>query len=275
MRAKPAILLAGAVTLISVGVFLRREPESAIVRRGALGRAPDFPIETQAVWGSTELAPPIFAPSPVAREHDLESVRQLAESDPSAAAHLAPWLPASVARIDAIKAVAIAWANRDLPGAVEWGRRLPDENERETALMCIGFEAARSEPLTALTLAIELNVNSERDELIRHAVGEWAVTAPDAAAGWARQIEDRPLRGRTLAAIAIAWAEIDPRVAATVATEELEPGRLQEDTVVSVAQRWAQREPAEAVAWINSFEEGELRAAALAACQEQVVISDE
>jgi hypothetical protein len=83
------------------------------------------------------------------------------------------------------QAVAITWANQDLPGAVEWGRQLPDESERQSALVCIGFEAARADPLAALALAVELNADPDRDELIRHAAAEWAFTAPDAAAKWA------------------------------------------------------------------------------------------
>src|SRR4030095_3017800 len=57
------------------------------------------------------------------------------------------------------QAVAITWANQDLPGAVEWGRQLPDESERQSALVCIGFEAARADPLAALALAVELNAD--------------------------------------------------------------------------------------------------------------------
>jgi hypothetical protein len=187
----------------------------------------------------------------------------LAESDPAAAAIRAARLSASAARVDAIKAVAIVWANQDLPGAVEWGRQLANETDQQIALTCIGFEAARTDPLAALTLAVELNANSERDELIRHAAGEWAVTAADAAVEWARQIEEGELRNRTLAAITVAWAERDPWAAARLATEELEPGRLREDAVVSVVQRWAQQEPTDAAAWISTFEEGELQAAAV------------
>src|SRR5262245_7232236 len=139
------------------------------------------------------------APSPDPSKEDPAFVRQLAESDARAAAHWAVQLPVTPGRLDAIKAVAIAWANEDLPGVVEWVRQLPDETERQSALISIGFEAARVEPLTALALAVGLNADSDRDELIRHAAAEWATTDPDAAAQWARQIGDGPLRTRILA----------------------------------------------------------------------------
>ena len=261
MGSKRTILLAGAITLISIGVFFRhRSASPALSSIGDAGpvtgkrHAPS----PQRLFSAGQASLP-FAPL----ADDLESVRQLAESDPPAAATWAARIPAGSARVNAMKAVAIAWANQDVPGAVEWGRQLSDESERQIALTCVGFEAVRSDPLTALTVAMELNADSERDDLIRHAAGEWAVTARDAAAEWAKQIEDSPLRSRTMAAIAIAWAETDPRAAATLAIEELEPGRVQEDAVVSIVQRWAQQEPADAAAWISNFEEGELRAAAV------------
>jgi hypothetical protein len=225
MTPKPAILLASAITLIGIGVFLWREPAPPSAQEERVGDNGLAAAETQER---------LLHPS----EDNPESVPQLAE-------------------------IVVAWANADLPRAVQWARQLPDETERQKALVRIGFEAARAEPLTALALAVDLDADAERDELIRHAAGEWAVSAPDAAAEWARRIEDSPLRSGTLARIATAWAEVDPRAAAALAIKELEPGRLQEDTVVGIVQRWAQREPADAATWIDRFEEGELRAAAV------------
>src|SRR5688572_23269842 len=270
MGAKRTILWASAITLIGVGVFLRRQAASpALSSVGgavpATGRHHASSSPRLFSQASDQARLP-FTPL----EEDVESVRQLAERDPPAAATQAIRLPAGSVRVDAMKAVAIAWANQDLPGAVEWGRRLTDESEREMALTCIGFEAARSDPSTALTVAAELDASSERDELIGHAAGEWAVTAPDAAAEWARQIEDGPLRSRALAAIAVAWAEADPWAAGKLASEELGPGRIQEDAVVSIVQRWAQQQPADAGVWLKGLLPGSIRSVGIAAYEEQV-----
>ena len=48
-----------------------------------------------------------------------------------------------------------------------------------------------------------------------------------------------------------------------MAIEELEPGRLRDDAIVSVAQRWTQQEPAETAAWLTTLEEGDLRSEAV------------
>ena len=135
MGAKRTILLAGAVVLTAGGFFFWDQSGPATFRKWEVRPAPDYPSERQ-VWGSipkgrdfaVELAPPTVARSAAAREDDAESVRQLAESDPPAAATWASRLSEGPARVDAIKVVAIAWANRDLPGAVEWARQLPNES---------------------------------------------------------------------------------------------------------------------------------------------------
>jgi hypothetical protein len=261
MSLKQAILAVGAIALIIIVVFSRRPSALPMLENAG---DPVLAAGKQRVSAEELFSPRRHgARPPLPSEDELEYVRQLAESDPRAAALCAGQFPATALRVDAIEAVAIAWANQDLPSAIEWSHQLADENERQRAQICIAFEAARAEPLTALALAIPLNADPDRDELIRHAAGEWAATAPEAAAEWARRIENAPLRTRTLASIATVWAEMDPRAAATLAIEELEAGRLREDTVVGVVQRWAQREPADAAAWIVTFEEGELRAAAL------------
>src|SRR5215831_15043364 len=199
-------ILAGAIALITIGVFLWSQSASS-VRENACDMAA---IVTQQRGSASQslLSPPKEQEcSVLISNDDPELVRQLADNDARAAAYRAVQLPVTPGRLDAIKAVAIAWANDDFPGAVEWARQLPDEAERQSALISIGFEAARAEPLSALALAVGLNADSDRDELIRHAAAEWAVTDPDAAVQWARQIGDGTLRTRTFASISTAWAD--------------------------------------------------------------------
>ena len=132
-------------------------------------------------------------------------------------------------------------------------------------LMAIGVEAARTDPLIALTLASGLTPSPDRDELISRAAAEWAVTAPTAARDWALQITDQNLRTKTVSAIAVAWADSDPTSAAALAVENLPPGRFEEDAIVSIIQRWANQSPEQAAAWVDTFQESELKTSALLA----------
>lgn len=189
-------------------------------------------------------------------------LRRWAQADAPAASTWAGQLPAGAERESALSAVAIAWANTDLDSAAAWAQQLPDQAERQTALLAIANEAVRAEPMEALRLAVELPANSERDDAIRRAVMEWAAADATSAVDWAKQIPDEALRSKVLAAEAVAWSESAPESAATLAVENLPAGRLLDNTVVSIVQRWAQQQPEAAAAWVAEFPAGELKVAA-------------
>src|SRR6185369_11996336 len=92
---------------------------------------------------------------------------------------------------------------------------------------------------------------------------EWAGQDPDAPVTWAEKMESSTLREQVFANTAISLSETDPAAAATLALQKLPPGGRQDDTVVSIVQRWAQTEPAQAADWVVQFPEGRLRDAAV------------
>jgi hypothetical protein len=102
-------------------------------------------------------------------------VRRWAESDAPAAATWASQLPEGPIRCAALEQVAIAWANTDLPVAADWVRALPESDSRAASTLALAYEAARTEPVLALELAGALPPTRERDELLAHAVSQWAV----------------------------------------------------------------------------------------------------
>jgi len=189
-------------------------------------------------------------------------VRRWAESDPSGAGDWATRMPPGPARQQAVREVAIAWADRALSESVAWVRQLPEE-DRAGGLLAVAYEAARQAPLEALKLALELAPDKEREELIACSIRQWAALSPQAAADWAGRIEDPALREQALMGIAITWGESDPRAAAELALDRLPAGRAQEDAVVGIVQHWAQREPERAAAWVAEFPAGSLRDAAM------------
>jgi hypothetical protein len=179
-------------------------------------------------------------------------VRQWAVRNVRAAAQWADQLAGS-ARNDAISQISIAWAEQDVAAAIDWARTLPPDNGRSTALLQIGYEAARNDPILSIRLSAELRVGPERDELMLHAVRQWAASDSAAAFQWASQINDAAISQKARAAIMTAWAEQDGYAAATQAAGELSPGPLQDQTVVSIIQRWSQNEPETAAAWVQEF----------------------
>jgi hypothetical protein len=203
--------------------------------------------------------------TPAALERDLKLrlIRRWAGIDPSAAAEWVSQIPMGSERQEAIEGVAIVWANRNLLDAAGWVRHLSDAAERNGGALSVAYEAARTDPVAALELAIEVPAGESRDNLVTHAASQWAVKNPAAALEWAKQISDRDLHERVLTAITTVWGEADPIAAATLAVQELIPGKQQDDAVVGIVQRWVQKKPQEAAAWVLKFPEGTLRDTAL------------
>lgn len=190
-------------------------------------------------------------------------VRRWVQADGRAAAAWAEQLPPGAARQGALEAVAIEWAGADLNSAAAWARQLPDVSEQQTLLLAVANESVRRDPLEALRLAAELPPAPGRDEMVRRAVMEWALSDASAAVDWASLIPDTTLREQVMASAAIAGAESAPDAAAKLAVENLPAGRLLDDTVVAIVQRWAQQQPEAAAAWVESFPGGSLRVAAI------------
>jgi hypothetical protein len=190
-------------------------------------------------------------------------LRRWAEADGRSAADWAERLPASQLRETALSSVAIEWANTDLNATAEWARQLPDAAEKQTLLLAAANEAVRTDPVEALRLAVEFPEGTEGDGTIRRAAMEWASQDVAGAMEWAKTIPDETLRHTVLAAEMVAWSDTAPESAATLAVETLPEGRLLNDTLVSIVQRWAQTDAPAAAAWVNLFPESSLRTAAI------------
>lgn len=198
-------------------------------------------------------------------ESDLSMrlLRRWAAADGPGAGAWSGQLPDGASREDALSDVAIEWGNVNPAAAAVWARQLPAAEEKQAALAAIANEAVRSNPVEALQLAAELPANNGRDDLARRAAMEWALQDAASAADWAGKIPETSLRLQVVAGIAVSEAESAPASAATLAIDSLPAGRLLDDTIISIVQRWAQQDPAGAAAWVEQFPEGTLRNTAL------------
>lgn len=198
-------------------------------------------------------------PAELAADLSQRLVRRRTESNPQSAASWVEALPAGDVRKRGVDNVAIVWANTDLTNAIYWVQSLVDETERARSLAVVVGEAARTQPMTALKLAVTLPASARRDALIRRAADEWAATDAPGAVAWAKQIPNASLRSQVLAGEAKVWAGQNPQAAAEIAVNDLPAGRLQNDTVMAIVERWAQSQPEAAAAWVGQFPEGELK----------------
>lgn len=201
--------------------------------------------------------------SPLSRDLGMRLLRRWTDLDPQG---VAGWVAEHVegpARAEAISAVAVVWSEHNLADATGWARQLPEGHDRQAAMTSVAYEAARTDPLEAVRLATELPSGREQEDLIVHAAIQWAAVQGEAAAGWAIQIPNQDLRERLLSGIATSWGESEPAAAATFAVGSLPPGRPLDDAVVGIVQRWVQKDPRQAAAWVSLFPAGPLRETAV------------
>jgi hypothetical protein len=191
--------------------------------------------------------------SPAAAELQELLVRRWAESNPSATASWAAKLSEGPARQAAFTQIAVAWAEHDLAAAADWLHGLPEGELKDTVSLTLAYEAARTDALAALVLAAPLPATPRRNEVLVHAISQWAGENPGDAADWAAKVREPSLRHNLIAAVAIAGAELDGSAGAALAANSLPPGEEQDRTVVSVVQRWTQSSPKEAAWWVAHF----------------------
>jgi hypothetical protein len=183
--------------------------------------------------------------------------------DPVGAAAWVEHLGAVPFQSEALRQVAISWANTDPVAAYNWLNSLPEDRNRQAAIMSLAYEASRKEPAVALEMAGRFAPGPERDELLVHAIREWAATDFSSAQQWATSVPDPGLRGRLVAAVAVDMAEQNGAGAAALIASSLPAGPEQDRSAVAIAQRWAEKAPQDAASWVSQFPEGAARTAAM------------
>jgi hypothetical protein len=174
-----------------------------------------------------------------------------------------------------IRQVGIAGIHANSRWAVGWlvSRYQAGETTDEDWLTQL-YEATRFEPGQVAELALELREGAQRDALVEHAVQEWAGREPGAADSWVSRFEESPLKQRLIAAQALGMAALDILQATTMAATRLNPGSTQDRVVIALVQRWAQKAPMAAGAWVLAFENPTLRKLALDQLLEQWKLMD-
>lgn len=198
--------------------------------------------------------------NPTDSGHDLQLrvLQRLAEHDIRAAAEaLAGMQPDD--RLEACERVAGQWARQDFGEAIAWARQLGELQDRERALIGIAAEAVTDHPAEVLTLASEVSLPAENQDIVVQAAARWAAIDSHEALNWARRIPDSPLRQEVIAAVAVAWADQDAKAAARLVIESLPSGADQENALVGVVQRLAIKDLNVTKAWTAQFPAGPLR----------------
>lgn len=180
-------------------------------------------------------------------------VRRWTALAPRAAGEWTEQLAETEARGVLQAAVALAWAETDLAGALAWAGGLSGTSTSEHVLTGLGYETAREYPVVALQLAVGLSPTTERDALILHGARQWAAVDAGAARAWLLQWPESELREHALADFATVLADQDGEAGARFAIEHPATGPDFERAIIGVIQRWSQQDLPAAQAWIETF----------------------
>jgi hypothetical protein len=189
------------------------------------------------------------------------------------------------------QALANHWSELDPVDAFDWALRERENDFRNR----LGFEAARAlinvDPEAALARIANAKGSETRQRVAEWVIGalskanparaaqylansaslpnksrllqvvalEYGRSAPEAALKWAGSLEPKRLRDEAIKNAWNGWAEVDP---AAVATRLQGQGRELSEVYGSAARAWSKKDPAAALAWIESLPDKDARARA-------------
>lgn len=113
---------------------------------------------------------------------------------------------------------------------------------------------ADASPVETLRAMMSRRASKERDQMLIHAVGQWADRAPDDALEWCETLASGEFRDWALCSTLTSMANHNAGKAASLVQIHLPPGLARNHALVAIAQRWAQSSPEDARRWLDSLE---------------------
>lgn len=208
-----------------------------------------------------------------AASHDKDGVRRdagLAEiagrwidRNPHEALEFARRLPPGEVRNTFLRQLLVAWAGKDTASALSWSDQLENDSEHRYARSTICTELAKEDPRQALELAIGHGADEASDGLLENLAMQWADRETTSAMEWVRSQPSVEWKERLVARVAYVLAKTDPCAAACRVAEDMTPGTAQNEAVISVVHQWAQIDPEAAARWVDELPSGALQERAL------------
>ena len=185
-------------------------------------------------------------------------------ANPEEALEFAHRMPSGEIRDTFLRQLLVAWAERDAAAAMAWTERLAETSERKADLATISTALATSDPRSALELAIQHGADEdETGGLLENLTMQWAERETSTALKWVSTQPNGEWHDRLIARVAFVLSKSDPRSAALHVTEEMEPGPIQDEAVISILHQWTMIDSESAARWVEGFTAGALRDRAL------------
>jgi hypothetical protein len=184
--------------------------------------------------------------------------------NPREALEFARRLPAGEVRETFLRQLLVAWAEKDADAALSWSDQLENDAERLRSQATVCTELAKEKPRQALELAIGHGADEGiGDGLLENLTMQWADREPAPALEWVRQQPTGEWRDRLMARVVFVLAKSEPFNAACHVAEEMEPGPMQNEAIISVLHQWAMSDFPAARDWAETLPTGVLRERAM------------
>ena len=169
------------------------------------------------------------------------------------------------------------WARKNPAGALAWLVNAPDGPQLEAVAEIVCSEMARTNPAQAVALVERCNLSNTNyvRSLLDNLVQQWAGQDMQAASAWALAKPAGEDQDRLLGRIAFVKSKNNPEEAARFVAEQMSPGAVQDEAVISVIYQWALRDANAAMAWAQLFPEGNLRYRAIQEVRNKLTVNCE
>jgi hypothetical protein len=153
------------------------------------------------------------------------------------------------------------WARKNPAEASTWLATAPDGPQLEAVTETVCSEMARTNPAEAMVLAGRCRISNTNfmNNLLVNLTQQWAEQDMPAACAWTAAKPAGEDRDRLLGRIAFVKSKSHPEAAARFVAEQMSPGAVQDEAAITVIYQWALRDANAALAWVQTFPEGNLR----------------
>ena len=182
---------------------------------------------------------------------ELVASETLRSKGPEQASLWAESLPNGTLKGTAMSRVAESFVRSDPEGAARWVQRFAAEDYATRAVERIGGGWAENDPIAAVGWLESLPASSGQTAGLRNAFGDWEDRDPVAAGQYLLAMPLSPQRDSAISGFATGYAWQNPQVAIAWAQDIRDPA-LRQSSLTRAGQAFYRRDPAGALAWLET-----------------------
>ena len=141
--------------------------------------------------------------------------------------------------------------------------QLPDTGWKQTFLADASLDVLSKQPLEAVALAQQMNPGGARTNVLQTVAADWIGNDPDKALDWITSMNDPAMQEQLISAAAKSYATTDPQLAAEWFVSTVKSAPVLNNTLPSIIDIWAAKDPSTAAGWVAQLPEGNLRDTAI------------